>query len=211
MSIRVLVADDHEVVRRGLVELFEGTEIEVVAEATGGLQVLELARTHQPKLILLDIRMPEGDGLEALSRLRMDLPDTPVLVLSTYDNPAYIAKAVALGAAGYICKGADREKLLEAIREVAAGESAWSRTDLRRVTGAMVAPRLPDTVEVPLTRRETDVLVLIAEGKTNQEIALDLFISEHTVASHLQNIYKKIGCGNRTEAARFASGSGLTA
>ena len=209
MSIRVLVADDHEVVRRGLIELFDGTEIEVAAEATGGLQVLELARTHRPDVILLDIRMPEGDGLEALSRLRMDLPETPVLVLSTYDNPAYIAKAVALGASGYICKGSDREKLLEAIREVAAGEPAWSRTDLRRVTGAMVAPRLPDTVEVPLTRRETDVLVLIAEGKTNQETADNLGISIETVKEHVQNLLRKIGVRDRTQAAVWAVRCGL--
>jgi DNA-binding NarL/FixJ family response regulator len=209
MSIRVLVADDHEVVRRGLVELFEGTEIQVAAEASGGLQVLELARTHLPDVILLDIRMPEGDGLEALSRLRMDLPDTPVLVLSTYDNPAYIAKAVALGAAGYVCKGADREKLLGAIRKVAAGESAWTRTELRRVTGAMVAPRLPDAVDVPLTRRETDVLLLIAEGKTNQEAADNLGISIETVKEHVQNLLRKIGVRDRTQAAVWAVRCGL--
>ncbi|MCG8583748.1 MAG: response regulator transcription factor [Pirellulales bacterium] len=209
MSIRVLVADDHEVVRRGLVELFEGTDIKVVGEATAGPQVLTLVHTHKPDLILLDIRMPEGDGLDALSRLQMEHPETPVLVLSTYDNPAYIAKAVALGASGYVCKGADREKLFDAIRDVAAGKSAWSRTDLRRVTGAMVAPRLPPTVDVPLTQRETDVLMQIAEGRTNQEAAEQLGISIETVKEHVQNLLRKIGVRDRTQAAVWAVRCGL--
>jgi DNA-binding NarL/FixJ family response regulator len=209
MSIRVLVADDHEIVRRGLVELFGGTEIEVVAEADGGRQVLEMARKHKPDVILLDIRMPEGDGLEALSRLRMDHSETPVLVLSTYDNPAYIAKAVALGAAGYVCKGTERDRLLDAVREVAAGKSAWKRTELRRVTGAMVAPRLPAAVDVPLTQRESEVLIQIAEGKTNQETAEELGISIETVKEHVQNLLRKIGVRDRTQAAVWAVRCGL--
>ena len=209
MSIRVLVADDHEVVRRGLIELFDGTDIQVVAEATSGPQAIKLALTHKPDVVLLDIRMPEGDGLDALSRFQMDHPDIPVLVLSTYDNPAYIAKAVALGAAGYVCKGSDRERLLTAIRDVAAGKSAWLRTDLRRVTGAMVAPRLPATVDVPLTQRESDVLIQIAEGKTNKEVADELGISIETVKEHVQNLLRKVGVRDRTQAAVWAVRSGL--
>jgi DNA-binding NarL/FixJ family response regulator len=209
MSIRVLVADDHEVVRRGLSELFDGTEIEIIAEASSGTQAIEFARAHKPDAVLMDIRMPGGDGLDALTRLQMEQPEIPVLILSTYDNPAYIAKAVALGAAGYVCKGSDRERLLESIRNVAAGKSAFSRTDLRRITGAMVAPRLPATVDVPLTQRESDVLIQIAEGHTNKETAENLGISIETVKEHVQNLLRKIGVRDRTQAAVWAVRCGL--
>ena len=171
MSIKLLIADDHEVVRYGLRSLMADTDIEIVGEATTGEQAIQMAMEINPDVVLLDIRMPGGDGLNALGRLKLERPELPVLMLSTYDNPTYVARAVALGAAGYVLKGADREKLLDSIRKAARGESAWTRDELRRVTGALATPRLNADVEVPLTQRESEVLRQLALGLTNKEIA----------------------------------------
>ena len=124
MSINILIADDHQVVRTGLKTMLAGTEFNVIAEAIDGDEAVKLAAKHKPDLVLLDIRMPGIDGLAALSRIKMAQPNTPVLMLSTYDNPTYVAKAVALGASGYILKGASRDELIASFRKVAAGEDA---------------------------------------------------------------------------------------
>src|SRR4030042_4616105 len=115
MTINILIADDHEVVRAGLKCLFQGTEIRVVAEAEDGSSAYRMALKHKPDLVLLDVRMPECDGLSCLARIKLDLPDTPVVMFSTYDNPTYGARAVALGAAGYVSKSATREQIISAI------------------------------------------------------------------------------------------------
>jgi DNA-binding NarL/FixJ family response regulator len=153
---------------------------------------------------LLDIRMPEGDGLTALGRIKLDKPEMPVLMLSTFDNPTYIARAVALGASGYVLKSCTRDHLLQAIRTTASGESAWTRDELRRVTGALATPRLAADVEVPLTQRESEVLKQLAMGLTNKEIANTLHISYETVKEHVQHILRKIGVSDRTQAAVWA-------
>ena len=204
MTIRVLVADDHEVVRCGLKSLFLGTEIEVVAEAANGKDALRLVVEQQFNVVILDVRMPESDGLTVLGRLKLDKPDLPVLILSTYDNPTYVARAVALGAAGYILKGAERDKIVESVRRAALGESVWTREELRRVTGALATPRLNANVEVPLTQRESEVLKQLALGLTNKEIAVALHISYETVKEHVQHILRKIGVSDRTQAAVWA-------
>ena len=121
MTIKLLIADDHEVVRSGLRSLMDGTEIKVVAEADTGDAAVKLAAKHDLDVALLDIRMPDGDGLNALGRIKLEKPEMPVLILSTYDNPTYVARAVALGASGFILKGSSREQLLEAIRKAADG------------------------------------------------------------------------------------------
>ena len=209
MAIRVLVADDHEVVRCGLRSLVTGTEIEVVAEASSGEQALRLITEHKVDVLLLDIRMPDGDGLNTLGRVKLDYPEIPVLLLSTYDNPTYIARAVALGAAGYVLKGRDREQLLEAIRKAATGQDVWTRDELRRVTGALATPRLNADVEVPLTQRESEVLRQLALGLTNKEIAQALSISYETVKEHVQHILRKVGVSDRTQVAVWAVRKGL--
>lgn len=209
MSIKLLIADDHEVVRTGILSLVRGTEIEVVAQAASGNAAVALVPQVQPDVVMLDVRMPDGDGLAALARLKQDRPELPVLILSTYDNPTYVARAVALGASGYILKSANREELLAAIRTAAAGESVWSREDLRRVTGALAAPRLGEDMEVPLTKRESEVLRQMALGLTNKEIAQTLGISYETVKEHVQHILRKIGVSDRTQAAVWAVRRGL--
>jgi len=196
-------------VRSGVKSLVSGTEIKVVAEAATGEAAVRLTLRHKPDVALVDIRMPEGDGLNTLGRIKLDLPDQPVLMFSTYDNPTYIARAVALGASGYVLKGATRDDLLEAIRTAAAGESAWTREELRRVTGALATPRLSTEVEVPLTQRESEVLRQLAYGLTNKEIAQALHISYETVKEHVQHILRKVGVSDRTQAAVWAVRKGL--
>jgi DNA-binding NarL/FixJ family response regulator len=201
---RVLIADDHEVVRSGMASLLKGTELEVVAGAASGEEAVKLTDKHQPDVVILDIRMTDGDGLTALSRIKANHPGLPVLMLSTYDNPTYVARAVALGAAGYVLKGASREELVAAVRKAASGESAWSREEMRRVSGALATPRLAADVDVPLTQRESDVLQLLAKGQTNKEIGQTLHISYETVKEHVQHILRKLGVSDRTQAAVWA-------
>ena len=203
-KIRVLIADDHEVIRSGLKTLIAGTDIKVVGEVSTGAEAVKFALENEVDVVLLDIRMPDGDGLTALGRIKLDKPDLPVLILSTFDNPTYVARAVALGASGYLLKGCTRDELIKGIVSAAAGESAWTREELRRVTGALATPRLSADVEVPLTQRESEVLKQLAYGLTNKEIANTLHISYETVKEHVQHILRKIGVSDRTQAAVWA-------
>jgi DNA-binding NarL/FixJ family response regulator len=209
MSIRVLLADDHEIVRAGLKSMFSGTEIKIIAEASGGAAAVKSAIKHRPDVVLLDVRMADGDGLAALGRIKLERPEIPVVMFSGFDNPTYIARAVALGAAGYVLKGASKDKLLDTIRKAASGQNSWSREELRRVTGALATPRLVSDVEVPLTQRESEVLLQLALGATNKEIAVELKISYETVKEHVQHVLRKIGVTDRTQAAVWAVRHGL--
>jgi DNA-binding NarL/FixJ family response regulator len=203
-KIRLLIADDHEVVRCGLRTLLAGTEVELAAEVGTGEDAVKYTLENNPDVVLMDIRMPNGDGLTALGRIKLEKPEMPILMLSTFDNPTYIARSVALGASGFLLKGCTREELLAAIRTAAKGESAWTRDELRRVTGALATPRLTADVEVPLTQRESEVLRQLAYGLTNKEIAQALHISYETVKEHVQHILGKIGVTDRTQAAVWA-------
>ncbi len=209
MAISLLVADDHQVVRLGLRNILEGTGVQVSAEATSGEEVLAKVANERPDVVLLDVRMPGGDGLHVLGRLKLDYPDLPIVLFSTYDNPTYVARAVALGAAGYVLKSDTRDRLVEAIQAAHRGEAAWTREELRRVTGALATPRVVSDVEVPLTQRESEVLRQLANGLTNKEIALALGISYETVKEHVQHILRKIGVSDRTQAAVWAVRKGL--
>ncbi|MDD3468769.1 MAG: response regulator transcription factor [Thermoguttaceae bacterium] len=204
MSIRVLTADDHEVVRAGLRAMLAGSDIEVIGEAANGNQAVSATLALCPDLVLLDIRLPDDDGLSAMGRIRIERPKQPILVLSTYDNPTYIARAVALGPGGYLLKSCTRDELCSTIRRVASGENAWTREELRRVTGALAVPRFSSDVEVPLTQRESEVLRQLAHGLTNREIAQALHISYETVKEHVQHILRKVGVSDRTQAAVWA-------
>jgi DNA-binding NarL/FixJ family response regulator len=208
-KIRLLLADDHEVLRSGVKAILAGTEIKVVAEVATGRAAVEYALKHDVDVVLLDVRMPEGDGVTALGRIKLDKPELPILLFSAYDNPAYVARAVALGASGYLLKGCSRDALLDAIRKAAAGESLFTRDELRRMTGALATPRLTADVEAPLTRREGGVLGQLAKGLTNKEIAKALQISYETVKEHVQHTLRKIGVNDRTQAAVWAVRKGL--
>jgi DNA-binding NarL/FixJ family response regulator len=204
MAIRIVIADDHEVVRAGIKALLTGTDIRVIGEVSTGRAALKLAAKHRPDLVLLDVRMPDGDGLDCLARIKLDQADMPVVMFSGYDNPTYIARAVALGASGYLLKSASRDQIIEGIRAAAGGDTIWSREELRRVTGALAVPRPGSDVDVPLTKRENEVLKQLAFGLTNKEIAQSLGISYETVKEHVQHILRKIGVSDRTQAAVWA-------
>jgi DNA-binding NarL/FixJ family response regulator len=204
-----MIADDHAVIRGGLKSMLQGSEVRIVAEAATGQEAVKCALENQIDVVLLDVRMPDGDGLTTLGRIKLEKPKLPILMLSQFDNPIYIARAVALGAAGYILKNCTREILLSAIRTAASGENTWTREELRRVTGALATPRVAADVEVPLTQREGEVLRHLANGLTNKQIADALKVSYETVKEHVQHVLRKIGVTDRTQAAVWAVRKGL--
>lgn len=209
MSVRLLVADDHQVIRTGLASLFAGTNIEIVAEAATGKETVEQAEKCRPDVILLDIRMPDGDGLSILEKLRGVVPESRVVMLSTYDNPTYIARAVALGASDYVLKGSTRDTLITTIQAAADGKSPSHVGELRSVATTMKIRQVIDDDDVPLTQRETQVLRHVALGLSNKEIGRSLEISVETVKEHVQNILRKITVSDRTQAAVWAVRKGL--
>lgn len=211
MSVKILVADDHEVVRTGLASLLAGSNVKIVAEASNGAEALKMAIKHKPDVALLDIRMPDSDGLEALDKIHRQLPNLPVVMLSTYDNPTYVARAVALGACDYVLKGSSRQELISTITGAAAGKAPSPRGELHRVAGAMskTPPTNGNKQDIPLTNRETQVLRHVALGLSNKEIGRSLSISIETVKEHVQNILRKIAVTDRTQAAVWAVRRGL--
>ena len=154
MSIRLLICDDHEVIRTGLASLLAGTDIQIIGEAANGKDALRIAQKEKPDVILLDIRMEDGDGLSTLEKLRAKVPESKVVMLSTYDNPTYIARAVALDAADYALKGSSRDDLIATIVAAAAGESPSRSGELKKIAGTMKVRQAIDDDDVPLTQRE---------------------------------------------------------
>jgi DNA-binding NarL/FixJ family response regulator len=210
MSVKVLVVDDHEVVRSGLVSMFEGSDVKVVGEASTPTEAVKMSSKLKPDVVLLDIRLGENDGLDALDKIHKDSPKTKVVVLSTYDNPTYVARAVALGASEYEHKGSSRKELISTIVAPAAGNAPSAKGELRRVAGAMSKNGITKpTEEIPLTTRETQVLRHVALGLSNREIGKSLSISIETVKEHVQNILRKIALTDRTQAAVWAVRKGL--
>jgi DNA-binding NarL/FixJ family response regulator len=205
--IRVLVADDHPMLREGLVAVL-GTQadFDVVGEAADGSEVVRLAKKLQPDVILLDLEMPEVDGVAALERLREAGSEARTIVFTAYDTDERILRSLRAGARGYLLKGASRAEIFDAIRAVNSGGS---------LLGPAVTSRLLEHIEQgderssDLTPRELEVLTLLARGLKNAEIADELFISERTVKFHVSSILAKLGAENRTEAARIAARSGL--
>jgi DNA-binding NarL/FixJ family response regulator len=210
MTISVLVADDHQVVRVGLHRLFQDSDARIVGEASCTEEVVPLVQRHTPDVVLLDIRMGEEDGFVALERLRDQFPEVRVIMLSTYDNPTYIARAVALGAQDYVLKGAPREQILESVRDVAHGNGPPPGSLLVRIR--MEMERRGEKIErdeIPVTNRELQVLRHIALGLSNRDIGRSLGISVETVKEHVQNILRKIHAVDRTQAAVWAIKRGL--
>jgi DNA-binding NarL/FixJ family response regulator len=209
MSVKVLVCDDHQVIRTGLASLFAGTEIEIVGEADSGKETLKQAKKLKPDVVLLDIRMPDGDGLATLEKLQAQVPESKVVMLSTYDNPTYIARAVALGASDYVLKGSSRDDIVATIVAAARGEAPSRTGELKKIAATMKVRQVVDDDDVPLTQRETQVLRHVALGLSNREIGRSLEISVETVKEHVQNILRKIAVSDRTQAAVWAVRKGL--
>jgi DNA-binding NarL/FixJ family response regulator len=204
MAIRLLIAEDHEAVRLGIRGLVEATNIQIVAEAETGEQAARLARELDVDVALLDVRMPHGDGLTALGRIKQSKPELPVLMFSAYDNPMYIARAVALGGSGFLLKSTNRADFVRAIQTAAAGKEVWTNEQLRYASSALATPRYGTELEVSLTHREGEVLKRVSLGQTNREIAESLGISAEMVKEHIRAILQKIGVSDRTQAAVWA-------
>jgi DNA-binding NarL/FixJ family response regulator len=203
--IRLIIADDHPVVREGLRAVLDSEpDVEVVGEAADGSQVVELVDSLQPDLVLMDLQMPDMDGVAATRRIRRDHDGIEVLILTTYDTDADITRAVAAGATGYLLKDASREELMQAIRLAARGESVLSPKVASRVLGRMRAP-----AEEALSTREVEVLLEVADGLSNKEVGRMLHISEATVKTHLLHIFAKLGVDDRTAAVTAALERGI--
>jgi NarL family two-component system response regulator LiaR len=209
-NIRILMADDHPVVRRGLRTLI-GSEpgMELVDEAEDGVEAVEKVQIHQPDVILLDLMMPRMGGLEAIGEIKKDNPDARILILTSFAEDDKVFPAIKAGALGYLLKDSSPDDLLEAIRDVYQGESSLHPTIARKLINELNQPSdLPPTAD-PLTEREVDILRLVAQGLTNQEIAERLVLSEWTVRTHVRNILDKLHLANRTQAALYALREGI--
>jgi DNA-binding NarL/FixJ family response regulator len=203
--IGVLIVDDHPVVRDGLRGMFAGDpQFEVLGEAGTGVEALRLAEAVCPDVVLMDLRMPEMDGVTAIRALRDRGTAARVLVLTTYDTDSDVLPAIEAGATGYLLKDAPRDELFRAVRAAARGESVLSPTVVSRLMGQLRTP-----AKEPLSQRELQVLGLIARGTTNREAAAKLFISEATVKTHLLHIYAKLGVNDRAAAVAAAFDRGL--
>ncbi len=203
MSLKLMIVDDHEVVRRGVSKLFEGTDLEIVGIVEDGQGVLEGIAKLSPDAVLMDVRMTAMDGLAALDLVRREHPDLPVVMFSSYDNPTYIARSVALGANDFVLKGDSREHIINAIHRAAERKGPATDSLLNRIRQAMDtgSDSHNNDFELPLTTRELQVLRHIALGLSNKEIAQSLSISVETVKEHVQNILRKLNAADRTDAA----------
>jgi len=207
--LRVVLADDQALIRAGFKALLEARGIQVVGQAADGLEAVEIARHANPDVVLMDIRMPRLDGVEATRRL----PDHRVLIVTTYELDEYVVEALRAGAAGFILKDAPPEDLVHAVRVVAAGDALLAPSITRRLL-AQVVPRLAAPTGRPseleeLTPREREVLLLIARGRSNAEIAQELFLSELTVKTHVSHVLTKLGLRDRVQLVILAYESGL--
>jgi DNA-binding NarL/FixJ family response regulator len=209
MSIELVIVDDHEVVRSGLAAML-GDRVKVVASVGSIDAALAAIKKQLPQVILLDVRLGELDGLEGLGEVRSQFPSLPVVVLSAYDNPTYIARAVALGASDYVLKSSPREILLAAIERAAKHEAAPPSSLLQSIHHVMQQSADVDVPgDLPLTGREVQVLRHLALGLSNREVGQSLEISVETVKEHVQNILRKLNVADRTEAAVRAIKAGL--
>jgi DNA-binding NarL/FixJ family response regulator len=209
MRVRILVVDDHPVVRAGLRYSLADHGIDVVGEADSGEGLLKMLDGLKFDVVLLDVRLPSLNGLDALARLKDSHPRIPVVMMTGYDNPSFVFRAIHLGAAGYVTKDAPLVRHAEVVHAAARGENTFTREDLRRVTGALATPRLGPEHDIPLTLRECEVLRLLGDGMTNKQIADRMRLSYETVKEHVQHILQKIGVVDRTQAVYWGLRCGV--
>jgi DNA-binding NarL/FixJ family response regulator len=219
---RLLIADDHDLVREGLRAVLAGEpDLEVVGEATDGQEALKMCRALKPDLVLMDVRMPKSDGLQATRAIKEEMPGVSVVMVTMHENPDYLLEAIKAGAAGYILKDAEGERLVGAVRRTLNGESPLAQELAMQLLVRMTnetredeqpsskANKRQESLPGGITLREVEVLRLLAQGRTNPDIAQELEISRGTVKIHVQHIIAKLGVSDRTQAAVRAIELGL--
>src|SRR6266540_177051 len=205
MTIKVAIADDHSLVRQGLRRYLDtADDIEVVGEAANGEEAIDLIDEASPDIVLLDIRMPEMDGLEAARKIRDRFPQVGVIMLTAYDDRQFVVEAVRAGARGYVLKARDAEHLIQTVRLVAGGNMVIDPQLVVALAEELSTVKERDRKAETLTAREVEVLQLLAFGHTNKDIADQLFISPDTVKTHLEHIFEKLGASDRTAAVAEA-------
>jgi two-component system response regulator DegU len=213
-KLTILIADDHPLVREGIRKILElEPGIQVVAEARDGREAVAMAREYQPDVVLMDINMPVLNGIEATKLIRQELPRTGILALTIHDDEEYIIELLRAGVSGYVLKDIGSEELLKAVIQVAQGYQIIYPSRAPKVVDYLQKKAPPEPApgpDIPLTAREKEILIHVSLGKSNREIARDLYISEKTVKNHLTSIFHKIGVGDRTQAALYALKHGLS-
>ncbi|HFE66312.1 MAG TPA: response regulator transcription factor [Chloroflexi bacterium] len=208
--IRILLADDHAVLRQGMAQALNmQPDMNVVAQAGNGVEAVQLVQAHQPDVALLDINMPEMDGVEATRQITAVAPQTGVIILTMYRRDDYVVEAIKAGASGYLLKEVELDELLAAIRAVARGDAVMDPAIAGRVLAALRQPQAKPKDDPDLAERDVEILRLLAEGLTNQEIADRLYIAEKTVRNRLTHIFRKLGVENRSQAIVYAHRKGL--
>jgi len=201
--IRVLIVDDHLVVREGLHAILETAEdLEPVGEAADGAEAVQLTGELEPDVVLMDLRMPKLDGIQAIIQIKALYPAIEIVILTTYDDDEYIVQGLRAGARGYLLKDSGRKVLFDAIRAAARGESLLPSAVVDKMVAHLVEPKASQSAK--LSEREQEVLAVLIQGATNKEIALKLHITERTVKAHVTNILNKLGVSSRTEAVAVA-------
>lgn len=209
-SIRILLADDQTIIRDGLRSLLEAcSDIRVVAEAGNGKQAYELVKEHRPDVVLMDIRMPETDGVEATRLIKKDFPETIIIVLTTFDDDAYIINAMTYGASGYLLKDIGAQKLIEAIRDGIQGNIILPGRIASKIASRLTQAGTSDIELQDFTEREQEIIRLLVLGKSNIEISKILFLSVGTVKNYISQIYSKVGITDRANAILFFKKLGL--
>jgi DNA-binding NarL/FixJ family response regulator len=209
-AIKILIADDHPVVREGLIAMLSReVDFKVVGEAKDGLEALNKTKELSPDVVLMDLRMPEMDGVEAMRQIRSAMPDVKFIILTTYSDDDYIFSGIEAGARAYLLKDAPREDLFKAIRSVYRGESLIQPVVASKLLDrfSQLSRRAPASEE--LSERELEVLCLMAKGAANKEISAELNIAQSTVKTHITNIFQKLGVNDRTEAVTRALKKGI--
>lgn len=208
--IKILIADDHLIIRQGLRLILETeNDFELVGEASDGNEALTVCKKLKPDVVLMDLRMPNMDGLTAIERLRVDQPNIAVVILTTFNEDELMLRGLQAGAHGYLLKDTDRNTLFDTIRAAARGETLLKPEIMARVLSQANTPKKESNEPVNLTDRELEVLISVARGERSKEIAVQLGISERTVKAHLASIYNKLGVDSRAAAIAVAAQSGL--